>query len=74
VLVADAVELGNQIIGQAEQLARQRADLDALNRLLVGENRRLNRAVVFLLYQKGRDSRIRGLSSISRAAAIPGKS
>jgi hypothetical protein len=44
VLVADAVELANQIIGQAEQLVRRRADLDALNRLLVGENRRLNRS------------------------------
>jgi len=28
--------LANQIIGQAEQLARQRTDLDVLNRLLPG--------------------------------------
>jgi hypothetical protein len=42
VLIAEAVELADRIIGQAEQLARQRTDLDALNRLLVAENRRLH--------------------------------
>jgi hypothetical protein len=42
VLIAEGVELADQIIDQVQQLAEARADLAALDRLLVGENRRLN--------------------------------
>jgi hypothetical protein len=42
VLVAEAVDMADEIVQADEELARRRADLDALTRLLTTEGRRLN--------------------------------